>query len=306
MPEKILITGIAGFVGANLARSLLNEGYEVSGLDIVSTANAFRLKDIMKQIKYRWQSIHDVNHIKADLIIHLASQADVPLGGTSPVYTCEQNIMGTLRLLNAVRPSKTPFIYMSSESVYGLASPPIDEKTVLQPSSIYGASKAAADILTRTFNLAYHIPTLVLRSGTLFGEQMRMKQVVSIFLKQCLLGEDITVHGGSQTRDFNYISNYIDGIMSAIEGMLDKDKDLIGEVLNVASGRESTILELAELCAEITGSQSEIEVFPFREGEEGIRLAIDISKAMALLNWKPKITLEEGLLRTAEWLEQVL
>lgn len=127
---------------------------------------------------------------------------------------------------------------------------------------------------------------------------MRLKQVVSIFLKQALEGKPITVEGGTQTRDFNYVGNYIDFVLEVIK----QPEKTIGEVYNVASGRETSILELAKLCIKVANSNSELSIKPFRPGEEGVRLALDISKAKSL-GWAPKVDLEEGLAETYDWLK---
>jgi len=254
----------------------------------------------MNKVNYHWQSIQDIRSLPYDVAVHLSAQADVPFAFTSPSYTAQTNIFGTLNLLEVLSRSKVKhFIHMSSESVYGRAEYlPIDEKHPLRPTNIYGATKASADILAQTYARCFELPITILRSGTLYGPTMRMKQVVSIFLKQALEGKPITVEGGTQTRDFNYVSNYVDFVLTAIEN---PDKT-IGEIYNVASGRETSIKELAELCIKVAKSSSKLTIKPFRPGEKGLRLALDISKAKSL-GWSPKINLEEGLARTYEWLK---
>ena len=298
----VLITGIAGFVGSHLAARLLDEGYNVAGIDIVPPTNAWRLQPFLDQITYRWQSIQDVRSLLAPVVIHLSAQADVPLGQTSPFYTAQTNIFGTLNLLECARRSKhlKHFVYMSSESVYGKAEYlPIDERHPLRPVNIYGATKAAGDILAQTYYRVYDVPVTVVRSGTLYGPTMRLKQVVAIFLSQALQNKPITVEGGDQTRDFNYITNYIDFIVT----LLDKRDKTVGEVYNVASGIETSIRQLAELCIKVTGSKSKLTIKPYRAGEKGVRLALNIRKAK-YLGWTPKVTLEKGLENTAQWLKE--
>jgi len=300
---RVFITGIAGFVGSWLARRLLNEGYEVHGADIISPSSAWRLRDIISRIKYHWQSIQDIRELPYEIVVHLSAQADVPFAFSSPNYTAQTNVLGTLNLLEVARKSKElkHFIHMSSESVYGKAQYlPIDEKHPLQPVNIYGATKAAGDILAQTYYRCFSVPVTVLRSGTLYGPTMRLKQVVSIFLKQALEGKPITVEGGTQTRDFNYIGNYIDFVLEVIK----QPEKTIGEVYNVASGRETSILELAKLCIKVANSNSELSIKPFRPGEEGVRLALDISKAKSL-GWAPKVDLEEGLAETYDWFKSI-
>ena len=302
------MTGGAGFIGSHLVEALLERGYSVTVLDVVPLENAWRLKDVKHRINYRWQSVFDVWTLDDfDIVCHLAAVADVPYAVKSPFDTVYQNVMGTLTMLEALRrsPGVRRFLYTSSEAAYGTAKPeelPIKEEQVFRPKNPYDVSKASGDLLTQAYYRGFNCPTVVVRSSANFGPRMRLNQAISIFLRQAIRNEPITVEGGEQTRDFVYVSNFVDGIMKAIE----TDKDISGESFNLGTGRELSILEVAQKCKEVTYSLSSIEIFPYRGGEKGVRIQFDISKAKAILGYEPKVSFEEGLARTAKWMRTIL
>ena len=307
MRDHVLITGGAGFIGSHLAKALLERGYGVTVLDVVPEEGAWRLKDIMAQIEYRWQSIFDIHSLNADIVCHLAAIADVPFAIKSPFYTLYQNVMGTLTMLQALRrsPRVRRFIYASSEAAFGSAPPeelPIKEDQIFRPKNPYDVSKASADLLTQAYFRGFNCPTVVVRSSANFGPTMRLKQALAIFLRQALKGEPITVEGGEQTRDFVYVANFVDGIVKAIE----TSKDIGGETFNLGTGLELSIFQVAQKCIDVTNSDSSIKVLPYRGGEKGVRTCLDISKAKAVLGYGPTVSFEEGLRRTAEWIRTTL
>ncbi|NVM57788.1 MAG: GDP-mannose 4,6-dehydratase [Desulfobacterales bacterium] len=308
MRERVLITGGAGFIGSHLTEALLERGYTVTVLDVVPKEAAWRLKGIMDRIDYRWQSVFDVWILNEfDVVCHLAAVADVPYAIKSPLDTVYQNVMGTLTMLEALRRSDRVrrFIYTSSEAAYGSAHPkelPVKENQIFRPKNPYDASKASGDLMTQAYFRGFNCPTVVVRSSANFGPRMRPKQAISIFLRQALKGEPITVEGGEQTRDFVYVANFVDGITKVIE----TSKDIHGEAFNLGTGRELTILEVAQKCIDVTNSDSSVKILPYRGGEKGVRIRFDITKARRILGYEPKITFEEGLRRTAEWMRTAL
>lgn len=305
---KVLVTGGAGFIGSHLVQFLLEGEHRVRVMDVVPKGSAWRLKGVMDEIEYVWQSVFDVHSLEGfDVVCHLAAIADVPFSYMSPFETLYQNVMGTLTVLEALRrsPSVKRFIYTSSEAAFGKALPdeiPIKEDQIFRPKNPYDVSKASADLLTQAYFRCFNCPTVVVRSSCNFGPRMRLNQAVSIFLRQGLKGEPLTVEGGEQTRDFVYVENFVDGIVKAIESK----RDINGETFNLGTGRELSILEVAKKCIELTNSRSSIKILPYRGGEKGARICFDICKAKAILGYQPTITFEEGLLRTAEWMRMIL
>ncbi|MBI2126638.1 MAG: NAD-dependent epimerase/dehydratase family protein [Thaumarchaeota archaeon] len=298
-----LIIGGAGFVGSHAVERLLHNGHHVTVSDLIPSDSARNLGPYIDNIKYSWKSAEDLESKDfegVDSVIFLASQADVPLALSSPRYTFHRNILGLVNVLELLRSRpKTRLIYLSSKNVYGIVPParvPITEDEPLNPADPYGASKAAADLACLSYANAYDMPITVLRSGGVFGPRSRLKQVVPIFIRQALANKPITIEGdGSQVTDLNYVGNLVDAITSAAEN---------GEkgVYNIAYGKDVSILELANEIIAITKSKSKIIFVPWRPGEKGLRLVLSIEKAKRELGYDPKISLNEGLQKTVEWL----
>lgn len=302
---QFLITGGSGFVGSHLVEQLTENGHKVTVTDIMPSESANKLAPFLNRIKYSWKSTIDLENKDfedIDCVIYLAGQADVPLALSSPRYTFDANVMGLVNVLEILRSKpKTKIIYMSTKNVYGTVPPnriPITEDEGLRASDPYGASKAAADLACQSYAKAYGMPIVILRSGGVFGPRSRPKQVIPTFIRQALANNPITIEGdGSQATDYNYVKNLVEAIVSAAE------KEAVG-VYNVAYGQDVTILELANLVIELTGSESQITYVPWRPGEKGLRLVLSIEKAKRELGYCPRISLRDGIQRTVEWLKQ--
>jgi len=313
---SIFITGIAGAAGSTLAKRLLKEGYGISGLDIVAPLDAYRLKDIMDQIDYKWKAIHDISQhdlANADIVVDFAAQPNTPLGLTAPKFTVWENLEGLVSLLECVR-RETPslFVYPSSGVVFGrtpLGHLPIKEDEPLTPSSPYAATKACSEILCMSYLRCYNVPVTILRIGMGFGPGMRKDEAVAQFIIKTLKGDkEIKVESPKTTRDPSYLENVIDAWVLLFET---PREEVIGETFHVSNGIEITIEDLARKCAEAATSVVPIRhmktpiIIPsssYRRGELGMRQHLDISKAKRVLKWEPKISLEEGLAKTARWL----
>ncbi len=290
--------------------ALLNEGHSVVLMEAIAPEAASKLKEVgvLGRVGYRWKSLLDI--VPADIagfawVINLAALTDVPLAISSPKWTWHQNTDGVLALLEAIRTGRAAegpgLIYISSESVYGKVPPawedrmPITEEFPLNPVNVYGASKAAAEILVRTYTQQFNMNAMVLRSTSMFGERGRLKQVIPIFIRQALAGEDITIEGdGSQTRDFSYVGNQVNGILLAM-------KHGRAGLWNIGCGSEFSIRRIAETIIAATGSNSKIVQVPWRAGEKGVKLPMSIDKARRELGYKPWYSLEAGLKVTSDW-----
>lgn len=300
---KILITGVAGFLGSRLARKLSTIGWEVQGLDIVARPYAWRLEGV--DLDYQWGSCHDIHTLSASYVIHCASQGDVPLSLSAPTFTVLQNVGGTLALLEAAKrhDGLERLLLQSSEEVYGYCPRlPLKEEERLNPTNVYGASKASQELMALAYVYSYGLPVTVLRSGTLLGEGMRRTQVVPIFLEQALRGEPLTVHGdGRQTRDFHWVDDHVDAMIAALTR-----PEAAGQTLNVGSGEERSIKSIAELCKLVTDSKSIVQFVPQRPGEQNLRVVLDITRAQEVLDYRPMVSFQEGLERMAVWLTDLL
>jgi len=311
---NVFITGIAGAAGSALAKRLLKEGYRVSGLDIVAPVDAYRLKDVMDQIDYKWKAMHDITQydlMNAQIVVDFAAQPNTPLGLTAPKFTLWENLDGLVSLLECIRRENISlFVYPSSGVVFGRTPPdhlPIKEDEPLTPSSPYAATKACSEILCMSYFRCYNVPVTILRIGMGFGPGMRKDESIAQFIIKTLRGNTIIkVQSPKATRDPSYLENVIDAWVRLLEA---PKEDVIGEVFHISNGIEISIEDLASKCAYVTSSVAGLSRTPpvipdsiYRRGESGMRQHLDISKAKRVLGWEPKISLEEGLARTARWL----
>jgi len=311
---NVFITGIAGVAGSALAKRLLKEGYRVSGLDIVAPVDAYRLKDVMDQIDYKWKAMHDISQydlMNAQIVADFAAQPNTPLGLTAPKFTVWENLDGLVALLDCVRrENPSLFVYPSSGVVFGRTPPdhlPIKEDEPLTPSSPYAATKACSEILCMSYLRCYNVPVTILRIGMGFGPGMRKDESIAQFMIKTLRGDkEITVESPKTTRDPSYLENVIDAWVRLLET---PKEEVIGEVFHVSNGIEIAIEDIARQSVFIATREAKFipapKVVPastYRRGELGIRQHLDISKAKRVLKWEPKISLEDGLAKTARWL----
>jgi nucleoside-diphosphate-sugar epimerase len=303
---RILVTGAAGFLGSHVVPGLLKNGHHVIAQDVLAPEMATKLKDCLNEIEYRWEGLVDIRPKSlsgVDFVLHFATQGDIPLANSSPTYTFQLNTDAVLSLLIALKETKTPMIAMSTENVYGRLPQeklPAKEDEATNPTNSYSASKVAMEALCHAYSFQYGIPIGIIRSSTLFGERSRPRQVISIFARQALSGQPITIEGdGSQSRDFNYVSNMVAAMMKAIRKVNARSGY---QVWNIGSGEETSIRELVESIIRISKSSSKIINNPPRLGEEG-RLCMSIEKARKELDYSPDVSIEEGLKKTVSWMK---
>lgn len=302
---RVLITGVSGFGGSGMARRLLKKGYAVRGIDLVAPSHSLSLKDVVDQVDYRWKSLLDIQREDVegcDIILHFAAQADVPMGFTSPSWTIANNVLGTVAVLEAARkqPLQKLLLASSANAVQYTTVYPITEGHPPSPRNPYGASKGAQELLAWAWYRSYGVPIVIYRNGIIYGPGMRREIFIYKWLHAILRGEPIVVEGGQQTRDPTYVSDTADAWMLGVEAEPEK---VVGEVFQVSSGREYTVLEIALKCMEACGRTVALEKAPYRPGEEGMRECFNISKAEKVLGYDPKVTLEEGLSRTVDWMK---
>ena len=305
---RILVTGAAGFGGSGLVKALIDHGHEVVGVDIVAPKHANLLFNVLAKIEYRWKSCQDLGSddlYGVQIVVHMAAQADVPMGFQSPRWTIENNITATLRLLEAARHcSLNKLILASSGSVFGRALRiPITEDHALTPHNPYAASKACQELLCQAYHRSYKVPVVIMRNGIVYGPNMRREIFIWKWLEALLSGGRLVIEGGAQTRDPCYVSDTIDAWMRCIEAPQEK---VVGEVFQVSFGREWSVLDIARLCAKTVGIQGDdkFEISSYRAGEEGQRECFNIEKAKNVLGYSPTVSLEDGLLKLVTWMRQ--
>ena len=312
-PEKgrVLITGAAGFGGSGLVRALLARGHGVTGLDVVAPLHAESLRNEMSHpsFRYVWRSVQDVRPDDIaghTIVVHMAAQADVPLGFESPRYTLIQNVEGTVAILEAVRRSDcvSKLIYAGSGNEVGRAMYlPIDEDHPLTPHNPYAFSKAAAELAVWAWHRAYGIPTTVMSNGTVIGPNMRREIFIFRWLWNALHNEPIVVEGGKQTRDITYVDDVIEAWVLAV---MAPEEVVVGRKFQVSYGEEHTVAELAGICLETTGADVPIQYVDYRPGEEGQREAFSIERARNDLGYAPKVPPQDAIALTAQWVRSLM
>ena len=308
---RALITGVAGFGGSRLAKSLLDSGYSVTGLDVTPPSHAANLSDNLAnpQFNYVWKSIQDIQPSDVEgheIIAHMAAQPDTPLAFESPRYTVLQNIEGTVALLEAVRRSGgiEKVIFAGSGNEIGRPlTIPITEDHPLTPHNPYGFSKAAAELAMWAWHRAYGVPSVVLSTGVVVGPGMRREVFIFKWLWNALRGEPIVIEGGQQTRDVTYIDDVADAWTRAVDAPAE---DVVGQKFYVGYGEERTIADLAEACRLAAGRDVPLEHVGYRPGEEGQREAFTNEKARRVLGYEPQTAPDTAIALTAEWVRSLL
>jgi len=309
-----LITGVAGFIGSNLAEELLIRGEKVIGIDCFTGYYSRKLKEknLETIIKEKNFNFIEANLLEMDLvdlltgvdyIYHQAAQAGVSSswGSNFDIYT-DNNIRLTQQLLEAARESKIKkFIYASSSSVYGDSDQlPMRESNYLQPVSPYGVTKLSAENLCYLYWKNFSVPTISLRYFTVFGERQRPDMAFHIFIKAILQGEKLMIFGdGEQSRNFTYVSDIVEAnILAALS-------DIEGEIFNVGgAGERVTLNQTIDIMEEIIGKNARREYKEVAKGDVRHTEA-DESKIRKRLDYQPKIGLREGLEREIQWLKEV-
>lgn len=301
--KRILVTGGAGFIGANLVRMLLKRGYQVTVLDNLSTGQRDYLEGL--PIRFVQGNILDVDLVNKVVpghegVVHLAAQCGVPASLANPIRDCEVNVIGTLNLLEASRMNGVQrFVFASSNAPLGRQPPPATEDKAPLPISPYGASKLAGEAYCLAYHGSWKLGTVVLRFGNVYGPFSAHKNsVVAKFFKDILTKGGITIDGdGNQTRDFIYVGDLCRAILLALES------DVAGEVFQIATGVETSINELAAMVQEVVGGEVEVNHGPPRQGDIRKNYSA-VSKARAMLGWEPLVALRQGLELTWEWFNQ--
>lgn len=300
---NFLITGGAGFLGSALSNRLFRQGHHVRVLDDLSTGNPdaldseihFTRGDINDRPKL-WTLLQDI-----DCVYHLAARVSVPESILFPRDYNDVNVGGTATLMEAVRDAGTPRVVLtSSGAVYGDQDTPLmNEAMAPYPMSPYAVSKLSAEWYVRTIGALSGVETIILRIFNAYGPGQRIPPahppVIPNFIRQSKQNGTLIIHGdGDQTRDYVYVDDAINAMVAAatVQGVN-------GQVINVGSGTETSVRELARQVIEITGGKPE-EVYNPRVGTGVSRMCADISLAKKVLNYVPMITLDKGLRLTME------
>ena len=297
----VLVTGGAGFIGANLLRQI-DSGHDVRVLDSLVRGS----RDLLpadRDIELIVGDIRDRDAVAralrgVDVIIHLAAFGSVVESITDPIENFEINAGGTLEMLRGAADAGVErFVFASTGgAIMGDQEPPIDEGSLPWPISPYGASKLCGEAYLHAFAGSYDIRPVALRFANVYGPYSSHKQgVVTRCIRAALAGGQFEIFGdGNATRDFLHVDDLCRGILAAAES------GLRDEVIHLASEKETTIRELAELILELVGSEVEIVHHPKRTGEVERNFA-RAERAKELLGWEPELPLRDGMQGTIEW-----
>ena len=303
---KCLVTGAAGFIGSHLCERLLQLGHQVVGLDAFIPYYPRPVKEnnlaaARSHPAFRFHALDLRTDPLAPLlkgvevVFHLAAMAGLPRSWTDFDLYESCNVLGTQRLVEAVRPLRSlrRFVHASTSSVYGRYASG-DEALPTRPISPYGVTKLAAESLARAFCEEYGLPVVVLRYFSVYGPRQRPDMGYHKFIRALLAGEPLTVFGdGMQVRGNTYIDDCVAATVAAVEA-------LPGEVYNVGGGEAATVWDILQRLEKIIGKSANVRREPARPGDQRYTSA-DTAKLTRHLGWQPQVGLDEGLARQVAW-----
>lgn len=297
--RSVLVTGSSGTVGTALAEKLLAEGYVVYGADAVANPWNQSVDDRTILVDLRkGEEVADLP-TDVDLIVHLGAHARVHRLVQNPGLAME-NVEMTFNVLEFARENDVPnVLFASSREVYGNTDRIVYDETATNTDtseSPYTASKVSGEAMVKAFDECYGIGTCIVRFSNVYGRYDRSDRVVPLFIAESARGNDLTVYGSEKVLDFTYLDDCIDGVYRVIEQF----PKVRGTTLNIASGRGSSLVELAEAIDARTPRESDIIVEPSRTGEVS-RYIADISRAKRILGYQPRYSLTDGLSETIDW-----
>jgi UDP-glucuronate 4-epimerase len=314
-PDLVLVTGGAGFIGSHLCEALLQQGRRVlcvdNFCDFYAPATKERnIADCLQHPEFSLEKadIRDPEALKriferyqVSAVIHLAAMAGVRPSLSDPELYTQVNIMGTLNLLELCRQyGIRHFVFASSSSVYGNNSklPFAEDDPVNEPISVYAATKKAGELLCYSYHHLYQISVVALRFFTVYGPRQRPDLAIHKFAALMRDGKELPIFGdGAHSRDYTYIQDTIQGVLSALEYV---KKGCVYEVINLGNDRSVTLFELIEALEEVTGIKAKLQWYEDQAGDV-MHTRACVTKAHQLLNYRPSFDFREGLQLFWKW-----
>jgi nucleoside-diphosphate-sugar epimerase len=315
--QTVLVAGGAGFIGTHLCQGLLNDGYKVICVDNFVTSSKENIEPLLKNPNFVLIN-QDITlpletNENVDFVFHLASPASPNKKSPRsyinlPIETLLVNSTGTKNLLDFSKEKNSKFLYTSTSEIYGdptVSPQPESYFGNVNPNgvrSVYDEGKRFGEAMTMAYFRKYDLDIRIIRIFNTYGPLMQVSdgRVVSDFINQALKGQPITVFGsGTQTRSFCFVDDMVKGLKNAMFS-----KDSKGEVINLGGLNELSIIDIANTIKKMTNSSSEIIFEDLPQDDPKLRKP-DISKAKKLLNWEPKVSLEDGLLKTIEYFKSL-
>ncbi|HWF89276.1 MAG TPA: SDR family NAD(P)-dependent oxidoreductase [Pyrinomonadaceae bacterium] len=310
--KRVLVTGAGGFIGSHLTERLVELGAKTRAFVRYSSTGSWGWLDqsprkndievVLGDIRDQDTVMHALAGV--DVVFHLAALIAIPYSYQAPLSYVRTNVEGTLNVLQAAQRAESEVVvHTSTSEVYGTArTVPIDENHPLQGQSPYSASKIGADKIAESFHLSFGLPVVTVRPFNTFGPRQSARAVIPTIITQALNGAEIRLGNLEPTRDLNFIADTVEGFIKAAE-----TPKAIGETINLGSGREISIGDLAALILKLMNRDIPIALESARvrpENSEVDRLCADSRKGQSILGWTPKYSLEEGLSATIEWIRE--
>lgn len=314
--KSILVTGAGGFIGSHLVERLVKIGCAVrcfvrynsrsewGFIDILPTQIRERIEVIPGDLKDSDFARHAVEDV--DVIFHLGALVSIPYSYIHPRETIETNMIGTLNILTAAKDANVEkVVHASTSEVYGTARyVPMDENHPLQAQSPYAASKIGADKVAESFYLSYGLPITIFRPFNTYGPRQSARAVIPTIITQALTKQKVFIGNLYPTRDFTYVDDTVNGFVLAA-----KSPQSVGETINIGSGVEISIRELSEKIISLIGKNVKVISDKSRARppkSEIERLCANTKKAKKVLGWRPKISFDEGMKKTIDWISKNL
>jgi NAD dependent epimerase/dehydratase len=312
--KRVLITGAGGFIGSHLTERLVELGASTRVLVHYNALGTWGWLDqsaARNQIEVIAGDVCDRGSVQqamqeVEIVFHLAALIAIPYSYHAPASYIRTNIEGTLNILQSARELGVErVVHTSTSEVYGTARyVPIDEAHPLRGQSPYSASKIGADKIAEAFHLSFNVPVVTVRPFNTFGPRQSARAVIPAIITQALTGEVVHLGNLHPTRDLNFVANTVDGFVLAATAA-----DGVGQTINLGSGSEISIGDLVKLIARLIDKPLELECAAERvrpEASEVERLVADNTLARNVLGWEPRLSLEEGLQVTIDWMQQHL
>lgn len=308
--QRTLVTGGAGFIGSHLCERLLRDGFRVICVDNLLTGNLANIETLFGHENFLFLKLDVTNFVHVpgplDSIFHLASPASPIDYLKLPIQTLKVGALGTHKVLGLAREKRARVLLASTSEVYGDPQEHPQKESYwghvnpIGPRGVYDEAKRFAEAMVMAYHRYHGLDTRILRIFNTYGPRMRKDdgRVVPSFIGQALKSEEITVFGdGSQTRSFCYVDDLVDGMVRALES---GDP----QPINLGNDREFTIMEFAAIVKRLTASSSRVCFRELPVDDPKVRRP-DISRARRLLDWEPKVSLEDGLIRTIEYFKKM-
>jgi dTDP-glucose 4,6-dehydratase len=312
--RRVLVTGAGGFIASHLVERLIREGSLVRAFVRYNSRNEV---GFLKEVKERDRLEIAAGDLRnsggveqavegMEMVFHLGAVISIPYSYINPVEVVESNVLGTLNLLLACRKwGVERVVHTSTSEVYGTARVvPIDEGHPLQGQSPYSASKIGADKLVESFWRTYDLPVVTVRPFNTYGPRQSARAVIPTIISQALSREVVHLGNLETRRDFTYVDDTVEGFVRAA-----RSEGVVGEVINLGTGEDISINEVAEMIIDMVGRKVRIEVEEERirpDQSEVMRLVSDNRLAQEKIGWRPEVKLEDGLRRTIAWIEDHL